>query len=151
MQLKLHTQKKKKHITIGFSMLLFLLLPLCIYSQTATNSTLADNISSKLTDGANPNIPDILLEWDYSQITNTENLSFYIEVQPMGTCWEGVNGKLRSEKKTYQIENTVIGLKNELRLTLSALDCKCLKWRVKAINNQTESETYTDWVFASFM
>lgn len=153
---KIHLSKIGKnsnncHIS-GFLTILFFISSLYICAQTdANDDTLSRHISAKTVEGNNDKINDVLLTWDFSGIQNKENTSFTIEVQPLGSCWDGLNGKLRSEKKSYKIENTSQGLKSQLRLTSFELNSKCLKWRVKAVNTQTGKETYSDWQFSGFM
>lgn len=140
----------KSHILSNSLLFLFFMSSLGVYSQTNTDALNYD-ISAKTVEGNNPKINDVLLIWDFSGIQNKENTSFTIEVQPLGNCWEELNGKLRSEKKSYKIENSSQGLKSQLRLTSFELNSKCLKWRVKAVNIQTGKETYSDWQFSGFM
>ena len=110
-----------------------------------------DNISSKTVEANDYRTNDIILKWDFSNVLNKESVKISIEIQPLGSCWEELNGKLRPGKFYHKIENLTLDHNGELRLSSSDLNSKCFKWRIKVEKTSTNESSYSEWKFSSFM
>lgn len=149
---KLHlTQFKKKETKEKkyFIFLLLILLSLNSRAQNTTNLAEGHNFNTKTVSSDNGQIPDILISWDFTQVNNKEQLSLAIEVQPLNSCWNKLNGTNRSEKITHNIQGFSTNYKSNLTLVFSELNSKCFKWRAKIDTNSDTS--YTEWQFSSFL
>ncbi|MCK8480803.1 hypothetical protein [Psychroserpens algicola] len=107
--------------------------------------------NSKTVSGDNPRVNDIIISWDFSQTTNSENLELTLQVQPLNSCWMGVEGTLRSEIKTIKIANFSDNLIGNQELLYNDLNCKCLKWKAIIIDTNTNCQVKTEWQFISFL
>nr|WP_321229896.1 hypothetical protein [uncultured Psychroserpens sp.] len=114
----------------------------CIQNFTLNVKTLSVN---------NQRVDDIILSWDFSQNTNTQNIELSYEVQPLNSCWKGLEGTNRSETKTFKIANFSENITGNQKLEYNDLICKCIKWRAIIIDTTTNCEVKTNWQFTSFL
>ena len=108
-------------------------------------------IEAKSEAGNNLAVEDIIISWDFSETTNTENLELSFEVQPLNACWKALNGTNRSDAKTYKISNFSENTIGNTTLRYNDLNCKCIKWKAIIIDPTTNCETKTEWQFTSFL
>ncbi|MCB0448252.1 MAG: hypothetical protein KDD03_12240, partial [Gelidibacter sp.] len=139
--------------------LLFLLVIAFCYSS-ALSQTVTPNkndcvqnftLEASLTSGDNPRVGDILISYDFSKNSNAKNLVLTFEVQPLNSCWNGLDGKNRSEAKKFKVNSLSQNDTGIQKLEYTDLNCKCIKWKAKIVNMITNCETITDWQFTSFL
>jgi len=108
-------------------------------------------LNAKTLSGDNQSVDDIILSWDFSENTNTQNLELTYEVQPLNSCWKGLDGTNRLEAKTYKILDFSENTTGNQKLKYNDLICKCIKWRAIIIDPITNCEVKTNWQFTSFL
>ncbi|MEZ4855765.1 MAG: hypothetical protein R2812_04715 [Gelidibacter sp.] len=139
--------------------LLFLVLATSIYLPLVSQTIVSNKndciqnftFEAKTVNGTNPRVDDIIISWDFSKTLNKENLLLVIEVQPLNSCWNGLDGTNRSPLKNYKITNLFQKNTGILKLEYSDLNCKCIKWKAKITNSITNCEAKTNWQFISFL
>lgn len=122
--------------------------------QTNTNSnncvehfTIIDQSVPKQNEPVN----ETLISWDFSQTPHKEHLEAVIEVQPLSSCWNGLEGKIRGQIKIFKISDISRKSIGDLTITYGDLNAKCFKWQAVIIDTQTNCTTETEWQFISFL
>ncbi|SFN92993.1 hypothetical protein SAMN04487989_106154 [Bizionia echini] len=108
-------------------------------------------ISSKTINIPNSNLPEQLISWNFTKATNKDSLILELEIQPLNSCWNGLNGTKRSESIIHKINNLNQNSKGELAVSFKELNAKCFKWRTKIVDTLTNCKSYTEWQFFSFL
>lgn len=129
------------------------LLIMFFYNGFGQNNPCAENflIAGKTFESKNSNISEYLISWDFSKTPNKNSLTSEFEIQPLNSCWNGLDGTKRSEKMTHKIGSLSKKSQGEFAVSFKDLNAKCFKWRTKIVNTTTNCESFTDWQFFSFL
>ncbi|MBU2929242.1 hypothetical protein [Winogradskyella psychrotolerans] len=108
-------------------------------------------IDSKIVPNENQPTSTAIISWDFSKTSDKEHLKVTLIVQPLNSCWKGLDGKLRSELKEFKILNISKNSIGKQQLTLTDLNAKCFKWQFVIQDSNTNCETKTEWKFISLL
>jgi hypothetical protein len=97
------------------------------------------------------NIQDVVIDWDFSQVNNVQDLTLVIEVQGLDNCWEELNGVNRFALIKNSVENLSQNLKGTIRVEHLGINSKCFKWRAVIVNSAQSCEKVTEWEFKNFL
>lgn len=97
------------------------------------------------------NIQDVVIDWDFSQVNNVQDLTLVIEVQGLDNCWEELNGVNRFALIKNSVENLSQNLKGTIRVEHLGINSKCFKWRAVIKNSDQSCEKVTEWEFKNFL
>lgn len=136
-------------------LLYFLLAFICapvLGQQTNTNNCV-EHFTITGQNGPKPNTPinDTLISWDFSDTPNKEHLEAVIEVQPLSSCWKGLEGKIRGEIKIFKISDISRNSIGNQTITYRDINAKCFKWQAVIIDTETNCSTETEWQFISLL
>ncbi|WP_178985794.1 hypothetical protein [Winogradskyella helgolandensis] len=139
--------------TLFYAFLLFISSPLLGQQPTSDTNRCVQNytIDSKVVPNENQPTSTAIISWDFSKTPNKEHLKVTLIVQPLNSCWKGLDGKLRSEVKEFKILNVSKNSIGKQQLTLTDLNAKCFKWQVLIQDSNTNCETKTEWQFTSLI
>ena len=113
----------------------------------------ADGFLFKTYRDVNPqiNIQDVVIDWDFSNVNNVQNLTLVIEVQGLDNCWEELNGINRFALIKNSVENLSQNLKGTIRVEHLNINSKCFKWRAVISDATNSCVKTTDWEFKNFL
>ncbi|WP_033961032.1 hypothetical protein [Psychroserpens jangbogonensis] len=139
--------------------LLFLALTTLLYCSVNGQTVISNpndciqdyTIEAKTIAGNNQRVDDILISWDFKELSKLENVELSFQVQPLNSCWKKLDGKIRSSLKTYKIRNFIENTSGSQKLEFNNLNCKCLKWKAIIIDLRTNCQIETEWQFTSFL
>ena len=138
-------------------LLYFLLAFMCVPASGQQTNTNSNNCVEHFTiigqSVPKPNEPvnETLISWDFSQTPHKEHLETAIEVQPLSSCWNDLEGKIRGQIKIFKISDISRNSIGDLTITYRDLNAKCFKWQAVIIDTETNCTTETEWQFISFL